>query len=308
VRLVRRGGFASPRPGRVIAWSVGKRLPCWAAGTLRTRRRGGGHELRWPCVAGRCSDDIARAAGISRQTVYAHFPSREALLDAVIEHAAAEVTEALDAAGLDEAPPAVALIRLLDAGWQVTGPVPVPVATPRRQPGSGCRPARPGSRPADRDHPARPGKRRLRRRPATRLAADRRPGHRPCRRGRGQGRADDDRGRHPRGPSQLPTPVRAAYRCRHGYTSAARPDPERPKNLYVRADQILPRLATLAILLARQDQAPGLWGHAARQVTPPAAAAELIDHLRTSGRTLTYDPQQRTLRADTQDPIAVTIG
>ncbi|HEY1616770.1 MAG TPA: helix-turn-helix domain-containing protein [Streptosporangiaceae bacterium] len=28
-------------------------------------------------------EDIARGAGLSRQTVYAHFPSRELLLDAV---------------------------------------------------------------------------------------------------------------------------------------------------------------------------------------------------------------------------------
>jgi AcrR family transcriptional regulator len=65
-------------------------------------------------------EDIAGAAGVSRQTVYAHFPSREALLDAVIEHATAEVTAAFDTAGLDDLPPAAALVRLLEAGWQVT--------------------------------------------------------------------------------------------------------------------------------------------------------------------------------------------
>ena len=69
-------------------------------------------------------DDIARAAGVSRQTVYAHFPTREALLDAVIEHATAEVTAAFDTAGLDDLPPAAALVRLLDTGWQVTARYP----------------------------------------------------------------------------------------------------------------------------------------------------------------------------------------
>ena len=69
-------------------------------------------------------EDIARAAGVSRQTVYAHFPTREALLDAMIERATVEVTAAFDAAGLDELPPAAALVRLLDAGWQVTARYP----------------------------------------------------------------------------------------------------------------------------------------------------------------------------------------
>ena len=41
-----------------------------------------------------------------------------------------------------------------------------------------------------------------------------------------------------------------AYRCRHGYTSATGSSPDRPKNLHLREDQILPRLAALAILLA----------------------------------------------------------
>jgi DNA invertase Pin-like site-specific DNA recombinase len=97
-----------------------------------------------------------------------------------------------------------------------------------------------------------------------------------------------------------------AYRCRHGYTSAARPDPARPKNVYVREDQVLPHLAALAILLGRHKHAPYSPGQPT--VTAPAQAAELIDHLRTSGRRLTYDPQHRTLRTDTEDAIAITLG
>lgn len=69
-------------------------------------------------------DDIARAAGVSRQTVYAHFTSREALLSAVIERATAEVIAAFEAAGLEDAPPAQALIRLLEAGWQASARYP----------------------------------------------------------------------------------------------------------------------------------------------------------------------------------------
>jgi AcrR family transcriptional regulator len=70
-------------------------------------------------------EDIARAAGVSRQTIYAHFPTREALLDAIIERAAAEVTAAFDAAGLDDLPPAAALVRLLEAGWQAAARYPL---------------------------------------------------------------------------------------------------------------------------------------------------------------------------------------
>jgi AcrR family transcriptional regulator len=69
--------------------------------------------------------DIARAARVSRQTIYAHFPTREALLDAIIERAAAEVTAVFDAAGLDDLPPAAALVRLLEAGWQAAARYPL---------------------------------------------------------------------------------------------------------------------------------------------------------------------------------------
>jgi site-specific DNA recombinase len=96
-----------------------------------------------------------------------------------------------------------------------------------------------------------------------------------------------------------------AYRCRHGHASAARPDPDRPKNTYVREDQILPHLAAMAILLAGDSQARG---SGTVQVTAAAQTAGLIDQLRASGAALTYDPDTRTIRADGSNPVAVAAG
>jgi len=90
---------------------------------------------------------------------------------------------------------------------------------------------------------------------------------------------------------------RPAYRCRHGHTSATRPDPGRPKTAYVREDQVLPHLAALAILLAGPAGKPGRGNRSLAQVAGPADAAALIDRLRADGTVLTYDPDNRTLRA-----------
>lgn len=65
-------------------------------------------------------DDIAAAAGVSRQTVYAHFGSRQALLEAVTAHVLDEALTAVRGARLDDGPPAAVLTRLLDVAWQVT--------------------------------------------------------------------------------------------------------------------------------------------------------------------------------------------
>ncbi|MGH3648561.1 MAG: TetR/AcrR family transcriptional regulator [Micromonosporaceae bacterium] len=64
-------------------------------------------------------EEIASAAGVTRQTVYAHYPSRQALLDAVIERITGEVIAAIEAARLDEDTASVALLRWLDTSWRV---------------------------------------------------------------------------------------------------------------------------------------------------------------------------------------------
>ncbi|MFI7490291.1 TetR/AcrR family transcriptional regulator [Micromonospora echinaurantiaca] len=70
-------------------------------------------------------DDVAAAAGLSRQTVYAHFPSRDALLTAVVGRITEEAMAAIDAAAIDEGPAPDALLRLLDAGWRTALRYPV---------------------------------------------------------------------------------------------------------------------------------------------------------------------------------------
>jgi AcrR family transcriptional regulator len=64
-------------------------------------------------------EEIASAAGVSRQTVYAHFPSREALITALLDLVGAETVAAMDAADLGAVPPVEALRRYLDIGWEL---------------------------------------------------------------------------------------------------------------------------------------------------------------------------------------------
>jgi TetR/AcrR family transcriptional regulator, mexCD-oprJ operon repressor len=60
---------------------------------------------------------IAGEAGVSRVTLYAHFPTRTAVLEAVAERVIAEGAEAIAAAGTGAGEPAAALDRLIDAAW-----------------------------------------------------------------------------------------------------------------------------------------------------------------------------------------------
>ena len=62
--------------------------------------------------------EIARRAGVVRATIYMHFPTRESLLDAVMEHATDLVAQAIREAEPDRGEPKEALERVLLATWQ----------------------------------------------------------------------------------------------------------------------------------------------------------------------------------------------
>ena len=62
--------------------------------------------------------EIARRAGVVRATIYMHFPTRESLLDAVMEYATALVADATRAAEPARGEPHEALERVLLATWR----------------------------------------------------------------------------------------------------------------------------------------------------------------------------------------------
>ena len=91
---------------------------------------------------------------------------------------------------------------------------------------------------------------------------------------------------------------RPAYRCRHGRTSAAPPDPGGPKYAFVREDRILPHLPALHSLLTRADPA------ARRRRTRrgidtrcQASPEDVTRYLREQQIAVTYDATVGTLHA-----------
>lgn len=64
-------------------------------------------------------EQIAAAAGVARQTVYAHYPSRPLLVAAVIDRITAEAVAALDAADVDSGTATEALLRWLEVAWRL---------------------------------------------------------------------------------------------------------------------------------------------------------------------------------------------
>jgi TetR/AcrR family transcriptional regulator, mexCD-oprJ operon repressor len=64
---------------------------------------------------------VAGEAGLSRPTVYAHFPDRERLLEALVERAVRRTMAAIESAEPDRGPALPALQRLLRASWEQLG-------------------------------------------------------------------------------------------------------------------------------------------------------------------------------------------
>jgi site-specific DNA recombinase len=101
---------------------------------------------------------------------------------------------------------------------------------------------------------------------------------------------------------------RPAYRCRHGHSSATTPDPDRPKNTYVREDHIL---AHLPALLAAPEPPAARRRRRTRHGVPvvrPVSDQDLTGCLRGRQITLIYDPRTKTLQTDTPDAMTTVTG
>jgi AcrR family transcriptional regulator len=62
--------------------------------------------------------EIARRAGVVRATIYVHFPTRESLLDAVMERTVSEVARAMSQAEPERGEPKEAMERMIRATWK----------------------------------------------------------------------------------------------------------------------------------------------------------------------------------------------
>jgi AcrR family transcriptional regulator len=99
---------ATPRPGRADARRNAELILAATAELLAAQ----------PAVS---LEQVAAHAGVSRATLYHHFPGRDALLDALTERSIREVSAAIQTARPDTGTATAAMERVLRAAWQVVG-------------------------------------------------------------------------------------------------------------------------------------------------------------------------------------------
>lgn len=103
---------------------------------------------------------------------------------------------------------------------------------------------------------------------------------------------------------------KAAYRCRHGHTSATRPDPGRPKNAYLREDRALEHLPALQLLLAQAEPATARRRRTRRgiDVRPAPDPQDAVRFFHENEVTLVYDQAVGTLSADRNETAKTIIS
>jgi site-specific DNA recombinase len=102
---------------------------------------------------------------------------------------------------------------------------------------------------------------------------------------------------------------KAAYRCRHGHTSAAGPNSGRPKNAYVREDCALEHLPALHLLLTRAELPRGRRRRTRRGVDVPPALSpqDAVRFFRESQIAVVYDQATGTLQAHNSETAKTII-
>jgi hypothetical protein len=93
------------------------------------------------------------------------------------------------------------------------------------------------------------------------------------------------------------TSGRAAYRCRHGHTSAMAPDPAWPKNSYVREDKLLPHLPALHLQPTSVATRARRRTRAGADLSCTVSPGEVIGYLREHEITITWNPAAASLQA-----------
>lgn len=100
----------------------------------------------------------------------------------------------------------------------------------------------------------------------------------------------------------------AAYRCRHGHSSAAKPSRDRVRHAFVKESHLLARLP---LLHARLDPAGARAAKSSKTSATKKTTArrpeEVIDYLRAHALTLAYCHETRTLETKAEQPVRVKL-